>query len=267
MVSAAESRGVLPWRRPWRALAPANVISRRHYRGVNYLVLTFLGGLRYQSPWWGTFLQWKSLGGRIRRGEHGVIVVFSGHVEDEDEDEELPREVKNTRWIMRSYVVFNQDQVEGATLPAACRDKEAEWSRVEPADLIINNYLGRERIPVITGSRAAYYPLRDEIEMPPMGRFVSQEGYYSTLFHEMAHSTGHPSRLNRIDCGNSAAYSYEELVAEIAACILCDMSGIVPDIENSASYVRGWLDRIKADTKLLFAAASAAEKAVNFVKR
>ena len=204
--------GTIPWRKPWDA-APSNYVSRRSYRGINVWLLD--GG--YRSPYWLTYKQAKGIGGHVRRGERGTRIVFWKWVEvtdpDTDEVERYP--------ILRCYTVFNIEQ---------CGGIDVETTPVEPvasAEAIIDNYEGAPRV-VVGGNRAAYSPSHDAVYMPAMDTFESPTGYYSTIFHEYVHSTGHGTRLDRVQDTQSIsdAYSVEELVAEMGAAYLCAASAV-----------------------------------------
>ena len=123
----------------------------------------------------------------------------------------------------------------------------------------------------IRGTRACYSPSRDLVRVPELFRYEKPEEYYSTFFHELAHSTGHQSRLNREGVtGNhffgDAVYSREELVAEMAAAFLCGHTGIVnATIQNSAAYLQHWVKVLRGDKRLAITAAAQAQKAADFI--
>ena len=120
-------------------------------------------------------------------------------------------------------------------------------------------------------ARAWYRPSTDTVGMPSRNAFDSTEAYYSTLFHELTHSTGHPSRVGReriedIAAFGSESYSKEELIAEMGAAMLSGITGISPPtIPNSAAYLQGWINRLRGDSKLLVSAASQAQKAADYI--
>ena len=123
--------------------------------------------------------------------------------------------------------------------------------------------------------RAFYSPAADSVGMPSPERFDTPENYYNVLFHELTHSTGHESRLNRKGVSGtdgqwagfgSQSYSKEEMVAEMGAAFLCGQAGIVErTIDNSAAYLRSWLERLKNDCRLVVQAAAQAQKAADFI--
>jgi antirestriction protein ArdC len=254
--------GVAPWRKPWRTLPPANLISKKPYRGINVFLLAFAG---YGSQYWLTYRQAHALGGNVRRGEHGTKIVFwkCNTRETESADGEI-EERKSA--FLRYYTVFNLEQTEGLKallgLPPAFP--------IESAEGIIK---GMPNPPAFEqGSRAAYIPSSDTVTMPSRAAFDSQAEYYSTLFHELTHSTGHPKRLGRegiekIQPFGSEDYSKEELVAEMGSAMLCGAAGIEQaTISNSAAYLRSWINRLKADSRLVVSAARAAQEAADYIR-
>jgi antirestriction protein ArdC len=261
-ILAELERGEVPWRKPWRTLPPANLITKKPYRGINVFLLAFAG---YGSQFWLTFNQAKQLGGNIRRGEHGTKIIFwkCNTRETESADGEI-EERKSA--FLRYYTVFNLEQTEG--LKALLRLPPA--FPIESAEEIVK---GMPNPPTFEqDSRAAYIPSRDTVTMPSRTAFQSQAEYYSTLFHELTHSTGHPKRLGRegidkIQPFGSEDYSKEELVAEMGSAMLCGVAGIEQaTISNSAAYLRSWITRLKADSRLVVSAARAAQEAADYIR-
>ena len=261
-ILAELERGEVPWRKPWRTLPPANLITKKPYRGINVFLLAFAG---YGSQFWLTFNQAKQLGGNVRRGEHGTKIVFwkCNTRETESADGEI-EERKSA--FLRYYTVFNLEQTEG--LKALLRLPPA--FPIESAEEIVK---GMPNAPAFEqDSRAAYIPSRDTVTMPSRAAFDSQAEYYSTLFHELTHSTGHPKRLGRegiekIQPFGSEDYSKEELVAEMCSAMLCGVAGIEQaTISNSAAYLRSWINRLKADSRLVVSAARAAQEAADYIR-
>ena len=270
IVAALES-GTVPWRKPWRSLTglgPTSLSTGKEYRGINSLMLSleaFSGG--YDSIYWGTYRQIGESGGQVRKGEHGTQVVLwkpvSKKQADGSEDKFL---------LMRLFTVFNADQADWADGKQPTNPEPTEADYVEPveaAEYIANHMPQRPEIKH-GGDRAFYSPVLDYIGMPPTEAFDSTEGYYSTLFHEMIHSTGHASRVGRDGIEafagfGSASYSKEELIAEMGAAYLCAEAGIEPRIEQNAAYIASWLKVLKNDKKMVVAAAGAAGKATDFI--
>ena len=276
-------QGVVPWQKPWQAHVgpPRNGVSGRYYRGFNVFMLSFAG---YDSPWWFTPRQVNDLDGHIVKGERVSWVSFfkpwlpkSEHgeaIEDVAGDGEVSR--RRPAIIVRAYRVVNLDQCTGPGI-----DRFREKHPVERPGRNDNDPIaGCEAIvagmpspPAIRhgGNRACYWPGIDQISMPKRETFVSSEAYYSTVFHELTHSTGHPDRLNRktLVAGapfRSPVYTREELCAEMGAAFLCATAGIQdPTIENSASYLQGWLKYLSSDPKALLVAGAQAQKAADYV--
>ena len=255
-------RGEVPWRKPWRTLPPANLVSKKPYRGINVFLLALQG---YGSQYWLTFNQAKQLGGNVRRGEHGTKIVFWKFDRYETETAEGETEERKSTFL-RYYTVFNLEQTEGLkallALPPAFPIQSAE----EIAK-------GMPNPPAFEqGLQAAYIPSRDVVTMPSRTAFESQAEYYSTLFHELTHSTGHAKRLARegfeaLQQFGSASYSKEELIAEMGSAMLCGVAGIEQStLANSAAYLKTWIARLKRDARLVISAASAAQKAADYIR-
>lgn len=272
IITAIESGQVAPWHRPWIAegLAPRNAITGKLYRGVNLWVL---GSLPYADPRYLTFNQARSLGGRVRKGEHGSPVVFWKFFDSplrEDDEEQKP--IRNRRIpLLKHFTVFNVAQVDGLNLkPWESAAPLNPGRKIEAAEALI---AGMPQCPAIRYgfAHAAYSPMLDRVEMPEMGRFESEDAYYSTMFHELVHATGHGSRLGREGIVNpsgfgSDRYSEEELVAEMGAAFLCACCGIDSRADQSAAYLNGWLSRFRQDTRLLVKAAGKAQRAADWVR-
>jgi antirestriction protein ArdC len=255
-------KGEVPWRKPWRALPPANLISKKHYRGINFFLLSLAG---YGSQYWLTYRQAQSLGGNVRKGEHGTKIVFWKFDKYETETADGETE-KRASAFLRYYVVFNLEQTEGLkallALPSA--------NPIESAEAIV---AGMPNAPAFEQDfRASYIPSKDTVTMPSRTAFQSQAEYYSTLFHELTHATGHAKRLGREGFDKpqmfgSESYSREELVAEMGSAMLCGVSGIeLSTIANSAAYLKSWTARLKGDSRLVVSAASAAQKAADYIR-
>src|SRR5713101_1216666 len=254
--------GVAPWRKPWRTLPPANLISKKPYRGINVFLLAFAG---YGSQYWLTFNQARQLGGNVRKGEHGTKIVFwkCNTRETETADGEI-EERKSA--FLRYYTVFNLEQTEG--LKALLRLPPA--FPIQSAEEIVK---GMPNCPAFEQDfQAAYIPSRDVVTMPSRTAFESQTEYYSTLFHELTHSTGHAKRLAREGFDTpqkfgSESYSREELIAEMGSAMLCGVAGIERGtLANSAAYLKTWIARLNSDSKLVVSAASAAQKAADYIR-
>lgn len=264
-IIAALEAGTIPWRKPWSVAggggSPRNHATGKAYRGVNWFMLQMYG---FESARWVTFKQAIDLGGNVRKGEKSALVTF--WKKWQTKDKATGEEIKIP--VLRYYNVFNLEQCDGIELPAAEKPVLAQHQRIESAEAIVSGMASR---PVLrhAGARAYYSPALDSVTMPEMGRFTTAEDYYATLFHELAHATGHTSRLGRIKDSaafGSEPYAQEELVAEMASAFLCARCGIdAPIIENSAAYVDGWIKVLKGDSKLAIVAAAQAAKAADFI--
>lgn len=259
-------KGVAPWQRPWKiaGLLPTNFRSKMVYRGINLLVLSMSG---HSSPFWVTFNQAKELRGRIKAGEKGTTVVFWKILRAFERAESS--EIREDRVpLMRHYTVFNLDQTDGIEIPKP--DVEAPvFNPIEAAEKIITEM---PEPPEIRhgGARASYDSSGDIVSMPPRSAFTSSSAYYSTLLHEIGHSTGSVKRLARREIVSGGIfggsdYSKEELVAELSSAFLCAHVGIENDLEQSAAYLQGWLAALRDDAQMLVQAAGLAQRAADFV--
>lgn len=259
-------KGTVPWRKPWYdGGVPRNLISMRPYRGINIMLLTMLG---YEHNLFLTSKQLKDIGGSIKPEEKPNLVVFWNYLEKGSENSEEPDVEKKKTPMLRYYTVFNISQCDGIPqklIPTIARVSQPETT----CKLIVS---GMPNKPAIQHreQRAYYEPLKDYVNMPKQASFESDEAYYSTLFHELVHSTGHHKRLNRKDLiqmaeFGSEPYSHEELVAEIGACYLQSHGGIAGRFEQSTAYIKGWLEVFKGDRKFIFSASTSAQKAVDYI--
>lgn len=203
------------------------------------------------------------------QGENGLPVVYwkfgTREIQDGDETIEKPSV------LCRYYTVFNVEQCEGLRVqPVQPVQDEPDVKPIEACEQVVSEWQAK---PAIRhgGDRASYNKLQDCIRMPNRESFDNAEEYYSTLFHEMTHATGHPNRLNRSTLMDSEAfgdanYSREELVAEMGAAFLAGYCGIENRaINNSAAYLRSWLDALKHDSRLVLVAASQAQRATDLI--
>jgi antirestriction protein ArdC len=272
IVSMLEA-GVVPWRSPIlgrsKAGHPKNLNSGKQYRGVNVFLLAFTAFAKgYSSSYWLTFNQAKERGGNVRKGEKSSMVVFWKQYETTDKQTGQPVKVP----VLRYYNVFNAEQMDGIEVPDAVKYEPIDFHPVEEAEKIALGFSGGPGVTHDGGQQAYYRPFTDSVHLPEKSRFATVEEYYSTLFHELSHSTGHSTRLDRkIDTDpkpfGSTDYGKEELVAEMSAAFLCSYAGIQPTvIENQAAYLSGWLKQLKADKKLVIAAAGQAQKAADWIR-
>ena len=259
--------GVAPWRKPWTSQTPANLITQKEYRGLNVFTLASQG---YPSRFWLTFNQATKLGGRIRKGEKSSPIIFWNLSDEQETTTADGRSESAHHFLLRYYSVFNFAQTEGIDIPASLLQETRTNNSIETCEQIVTNM---PNPPAFQQSDKAWYsPSSDVVGMPARGLFHSSEEFYATEFHELAHSTGHPQRLHRDNFDNPAhfgseSYSKEELIAEMTAAMLCGIAGIEQKtLENSAAYLKTWIERLKSDSRLLVSAASQAQKAADFIQ-
>ena len=271
-VLAMLDAGVAPWRSPilgrTSAGHPRNLDSGRAYRGVNTFLLAFAAHARgYESSYWATFNQARSRGGSVKKGEKATLVVFWKTYDTTDRKTGDPVRVP----VLRYYNVFNLAQCDGLAAPDAAPLTPVDFDPIAACEAVVSGYAGRPSIDH-GGSLAYYRPADDSVRMPDPTRFTAGEQYYSTLFHEYAHSTGHRTRLDRgfATCPRpfgTPEYSKEELLAECAAAFLCGHAGISPAVlEHQAAYLAGWVKVLKGDKRLVVTAAGAAQRAADWIQ-
>ena len=256
-------QGIIPWEKPWIACGKA--VS--HATGKAYSLLNQM--LLGRPGEYLTFKQCQQAGGCIRKGEKASMVVFWKWIEQEDEETGEKKEVP----FLRYYNVFHIDQCEGITAKHTTETAFPDGAdTLETAQNIIYDYLSREGVKLThqEGDKAFYRPATDEVVLPIRKQFVSTAEYYSTVFHELTHSTGHPTRLNRLNRPSffgTEDYSKEELVAEIGAAALVNHVGLETSssLRNNAAYLQNWLKVLKDDKRFIVSAAGKAEKAVNLI--
>ncbi len=266
-------QGTVPWRKPFSGNGgqglPKNLISDKDYRGINVFLLAVTAMLEgYDSPYWLTFKQAKARDAHVRKGEKGSLVIFWKQYATKDKTTGEPISVP----VLRHYKVFNAQQCEGLELPAAA-ESETEETPFEPIIEAMNIVDGYKDAPTIEhgGSRAYYRPSDDLVRIPDPRDFESNASYYTTLFHELVHSTGHTKRLDRgintkIAAFGSPDYSKEELVAEMGAAFISAAAGISNEtIEQSAAYIESWKKKLKGDKKLVVQAAGAGQRAADWI--
>lgn len=266
-IIAQLEEGKIPWEKPWsgvRNKGAFNRKSKRPYSLLNQMILKHEG--EYAS-----FKQWTEMGGKIKKGEKSEMVVFWKIFETEDTLEDGTT-YKKTIPYLKYYNVFHISQVEGVEpleKPQQNNDPIAEAEEVK------ENYKNRELLDIrerVTND-AFYSPLSDYINVPCINQYENVEEFYSTLFHEMVHSTGHKKRLGRFDESTKLAhfgsedYSKEELVAEIGSATLMNIVGIETEhsFRNSAGYIQSWLSVLRNDNRFIVSASSKAEKAVKYI--
>jgi antirestriction protein ArdC len=263
MIIEKLQNGGMPWKQTWNNYGPArNYVSKKAYRGINALILS---NTEYEYPLFLSFLQTKELGGYIRKGSKSLEVIYWTTLEFENDDK-----IKRIPFL-RYYNVFNVECVEGIKLKLPAKYVN---DSIECCENIVNEMPSK---PVIDhGGDEPYYNWKeDRVKVPHRENFILSDEYYATLFHELAHSTGHVSRLNREECMKpsiygSRDYCKEELVAEIATCFLCAEAGISNNtIDNSTAYIQFWIERLthllREDNRAFIRASTQAQKASDFI--
>lgn len=266
--------GTRPWVKPWTVAGTAGQISRPRrangtpYRGINVLLLWGEAvDHGYSSSTWMTYKQAQALGGQVRKGETGALVVYADRftkTETTDKGEEVEREIP----FLKGYTVFNVDQIDGlpeayrpapcpALPPLALLDQAEAFFKATGADIRHG------------GDRAYYAPGLDRIQLPKPEAFRSVEAYAATKAHELVHWTGHPARLARAfgQRFGDDAYAFEELVAELGAAFVCADLGIKPEVrDDHAAYLAHWLKVLKSDKRAIFSAATHAQRAADHLR-
>ena len=264
-------QGEIPWKKPWKSVQfgyPKNMISKKIYKGANFFN-TLLEDR--ETPLWVTFKQAQQLGGKVKKGENGTSIVyfqFLDKIDDDGKSYVIP--------LVKRSTVFNLEQCEGIENPFQEKidslNRPSAFNNIESCEELVKSFM--DKVPTIENhhdGRAYYMPSADIISMPKKIRFHSEQGYYATLFHEMAHSTGHQDRLarpgiiDRVEKG-SQKYAKEELVAELTSAFLCSKAGIENDvIDNNAAYIQNWLGALKNDKMLVYDAMKEAFKAIEYL--
>ena len=288
MIAALEA-GTVPWKQPWKggaANAPRNAASGRPYRGINPLILGWEALVRgFTDNRWLTFKQAMALKGTFK-GEKGddirkstEIVLWKPLPKPMLDASGAPILVNGKPqmrvfFLLRTFRVFNVEQFEGLKikpLEEAVPDKK---ETIASAQAIVDGYVGTERGPkLLTGyPHACYYPITDRIEVPAFDQFTTAEAAYATMFHEMGHSTLHPTRLDRKGTDEAGThpfgskhYSLEELVAEMTSTFLATTAGIETTLDNSAAYLAHWIKILKEDNQIILSAAGKAQRAADFI--
>ena len=253
--------GFVPWERPW--ISAGNAVS--HATGKPYSLLNQM--LLGRPGEYVTFNQCQAEGGKIRKGEKSQMVVFWKWIEEKDPETEEVKQIP----FLRYFNVFHIDQCEGLTAKHT-QELPGTADADQSAETIIADYLAREGVKLNheSGDRAFCRPSTDSITLPLLAQFKETAEYYSTAFHEMVHSTGHKTRLDRLEKTaffGSEAYSKEELIAEIGAAALVNYIGLETShsFRNNAAYIQNWLQVLKNDKRFIVSTSAKAEKAVKLI--
>lgn len=264
IVKALESGSPLPWRKPWSSPVPCNA-SGRKYNGLNRLVLSCT---EFPDHRWLTFRQALDLGGNVRKGEKGTPVLLWKQLALDLDDEEGHRK---SGMFCQTFTVFNAAQCDGIDLPELHQTQVTSSAIFDKVQTALKNF--ESCPPIHYGKTSAYYsPSRDEVHMPHPNHFESDAAWANVLLHELAHSTGHASRLGRFAKDGSPTkdklrYAFEELVAEISASFVLAELGIACPIEsdNSHAYIESWLRGFREKKFFLSTAASRAQGAADMI--
>jgi antirestriction protein ArdC len=266
--------GRVPWVQPWGTAAakaplamPANAASGRTYSGINVLILwgaVIEHGFPMQS--WLTFRQALSLGGHVRKGEHGTTVVYADRFIPDDEKKRAHETGEEAQAIpfLKRFTVFNIAQCEDLPADLAATPPAPEPGLIEPT---VEALIKATRVDFrIGGNRAFYVPAHDYVQVPPPQAYFETINWHRTALHELGHATGHASRLGRDLSGSfgSKKYAFEELVAEMNAAFCCASLGIVPTVRH-ADYIGSWLEVLREDNRAVVRAASQASKAAEWL--
>jgi antirestriction protein ArdC len=257
--------GARPWVRPWRSAGRQRPLRACGvpYRGINVFWLWLVAEMRgFAAPRWLTYRQCQALGGQVRKGETASIAVFYKTYGKENEEGDT-----ETRRVLRAYAVFNAEQCDN--LPDTFAPPQADGPAPQGQRAEIDAFF--ERLPAQVrhhGDEAYYEPASDRITLPPVERFTGFDQYYATRAHELAHWTGHASRLARDMSGRfrTRAYAAEELVAELASAIVGAELGLpVVHLDDHASYIADWISLLKDDPRAMLTAAARAEEAASLL--
>ena len=263
------SAGQVPWRKTWKTGLPKSLSTGKEYRGVNILVL---GSAEYTSRYWMTFREAQRQGGHVRKGERATPVVYWKWRTPEELAQRAAQTGKEDVAPCTPFVsaVFNFDQVEGVARPADDLPPRPE-DRLTVAEQMFDVMPDKPEIIHTLTAQPAYSPTLDRITLPHLSQFESADEYFSTLYHELTHASGHARRLNRFakaEGDRVEKYSFEELVAEFGAAFLCGFAGIQNrgTEELQASYIEGWARVFQRDNRVLVRAASAAQRAADYIR-
>ena len=264
-IIAQLEQGVIPWHKPWTGVRGGaySATTGKPYSLLNQMLLGKPGAYY-------TYLEIQKRGGHIRKGEKSSIVVFWKQIPVKETDPDTGEEREKLIPMLRYFNVFHSSQCEG--LPSEAPQEATEQPTSPAADKVISDYLSRESLTLThqRGDDAYYSPALDCVVLPLREQFPDIAEYFSTAFHELTHSTGHSTRLNRLTAPahfGSESYSKEELVAEIGAAALMNYTGTetAKAFKNSAAYIQSWLRALQNDKRLIVSASGAASKAVNYI--
>ena len=261
--------GIVPWRKTWATGIPRSLSSRREYRGLN---IVMLGAAGYVSPYWVTFREALRLGGNVRKGEKATPVIYWHWRTPEDLAQLQQKTGKKDFAPCVPFIssVFNLEQVEGIAPPEDDMGTDGH-RRLELAEKLLEVMPDKPTVFHSTQCEPSYNFREDRVALPHLSQFENADEFYATYFHELCHSTAHQKRLNRVAEREGDAierYSFEELVAEFGAAFLCAFSGInnAGTEALAVSYIHGWAQALRNDQGLVLRAASAAQRAADYIR-
>lgn len=267
-IIAEMEKGIIPWQRPWTGVRGGaySHVTGKPYSMLNQWLLSHGGEYL-------TFNQVRTEGGNVIKGSRAEMIIFFKPYKVTDTDNN-GKQIDKTIPLLRYYNVFPLSQIEGIKPKFVSEELPRAFDPIEEAEHIAYEYSKRENMPIIHAqqNKAYYSPLLDRVMLPTKSQFSDRSEYYSTLYHELAHSSGHQTRLNRF-CVDSIwheskeDYSKEELVAEITAATILATIGINTEKSfcNNVAYIQSWISALRNDKSLIISAASKAEKAVAYI--
>jgi antirestriction protein ArdC len=265
----AIERGTVPWQKPWTGggFLPTSVATGKTYEGSNILVLW---AAMEKNGWTDnrflTYNKAEKLGGNIRRGEKGTQVIHWPQIFKEVEKPDGTKEKVRVYRPPTIRTVFNVEQAENIDLPAIVKGEPIPVTEGETA--ILEAYKDKPEILFVAQDQAFYSPIDDIIKLPQREQFKSEQSFFETLVHELAHSTGHRSRLDRTELLDNygkhlESRGEEELIAEITVALVAGRLGVKIDFENVAAYAKSWLPAVKNNPQMIVKAAKQAQRAVD----
>ena len=268
-IVAELEQGTAPWVKPWRSTAglntAMNITTKRPYSGVNVVLLWMaMSANGWTSPHFLTFKQAKDAGGTVRGGQKGTQICFMKQLRVKDKNDP---EKEKTIGMLKGWTVFNVAQCDN--LPEKFVNPEpAKPMNEDQRDALIDEFVATTKANIKEGHGEAYFASgADYISMPRFESFKSGDHFNATRFHELTHWTGHKTRLDRdlLNRFGDNRYAAEELVAELGSAFLCAEFDIDGDLRH-AGYLANWLQLLKSDSKAIFTASAAAQKAADFLR-
>jgi antirestriction protein ArdC len=260
--------GVEPWKKSWNLSngLPSSALTNGQYSGIN--LISLLSENQFKSNKWITAKQVDSLNGKIKKEEleNSKDIFFIKNmtklVEKENKETGEIEEIEENYKILKNYKVWNTEQVEGINFQQ--NEEKSKNEKIEEVEEFLKSF----NLKIYPGS-PGYSPRDDVIFMPDIENFTNSENYYSTIFHELSHWSGHPQRLDRIKniSKYDDIYAMEELIAELSSAFLCSEKGISMDTTQHSEYLGSWVKSLKANPYILFSASSHASKATNYLEK